>query len=78
MLPNTKYEVTVLSLQDKNGKSIESGVDGIISFITPPVFPSLTPTLQPTVEQPKDTIPELKSGGPETPVVQKNTEPGMK
>lgn len=78
MLPNTKYEVTVLSLQDKNGKSIESGVDGIISFITPPVFPSLTPTAQPKVEQPKDTIPELKSGGPEAPVVQKNTESGMK
>lgn len=32
---NQKYDLTVISLQDTNKKSIESGVDGIATFTTP-------------------------------------------
>ena len=71
MLPNTKYELTVLGIQDKNGKSIESWVDGIISFISPSIFP--------TVEQVNTTnavieeIPPLNSGSAEEDVVEKKS-----
>lgn len=47
---NKKYDLTVISIQDTNGKSIESWVDGISTFTTPSTF---------------DSLPDLNSAWPE-------------
>ncbi len=57
---NTKYVVTVIAIQDKNGKTIESGIDGIISFVTPANFAVENIESQ-NVAVNTDTIPELNS-----------------
>lgn len=61
MWENTKYVVTVVTLQDKNGKTIESGIDGIISFVTPSSFTIENIENQNVVVN-TTNIPELNSG----------------
>lgn len=46
-LPNTEYDITVIDMKSETGKNIESGIDGISSFITPDSFPE---------EQPEEVI----------------------
>ncbi len=41
LLVNQKYDLTVVNIQDINGKSIESWVDGISTFVTPASFDTL-------------------------------------
>ncbi|QFR38955.1 fibronectin type III domain-containing protein [Candidatus Gracilibacteria bacterium 28_42_T64] len=37
-LPNTEYEVTVIAITDKDGRTIESGIDSIDSFVVPEII----------------------------------------
>lgn len=70
ILPSTKYELTVITIEDSDGKSIESGVDGIISITTPNVIPEQWNDEEVTIiedntdtqqMEPQEEIPELNS-----------------
>ncbi|MBW7954810.1 hypothetical protein H3C61_03280 [Candidatus Gracilibacteria bacterium] len=38
LMPNTEYNLTVVFVSDKDGKTIENGVDGMLNFTTPNTF----------------------------------------
>lgn len=38
LLPNSQYKITVLDIRDKDGNTIESGIDAFINFTTPEIF----------------------------------------
>ena len=62
MSPNTSYQLTVLDIVDAKGNTIESGIDGFISFQTPVVFTTELESAGPeTLED------ELVEETPETP-----------
>lgn len=65
--PNTKYDATVISIEDINGKSIESWVDAVISVTTPAQFstetvPEVTSETDEDGTVPPDEVVELNSG----------------
>jgi hypothetical protein len=36
--PSTQYKITVIDIRDKEGNTIESGIDAFVNFATPDVF----------------------------------------
>mgnify|MGYP003890168007 CR=1 FL=1 len=54
LVPALEYKVTVLDIRDSGWNTIESGIDGFISFLMPVIQDSVTPPVIPVIE---DEIP---------------------
>jgi len=67
---NKEYELVAISISDVNGNTIQSGADGVVTFVLPEVQNASTEVLNAANDEPVVETPVV-----ETPVVETTAEP---